>query len=295
MFIDVLSTLRRVPGLDVDRRGHRATASPSRPPPASRVRVLPRHRAGGPVGGRADRDPPRARRGLRARRCSCPATRRCCEPGELAALIAGRARRRDRPRPARHRHERARARRHPTRSSRASARAASRATWRPPSAAGVPHRVEEVPGLALDVDTPDDLAELAAELELRRGQAPLDPRRAPPARPRGRARRACRRPRPDLVHRQRARPSPARPPGRRPRRADRRGRAGRPRGRRRPGRGPQGGVEGRGPRAPAERDRAGRARARARRASTARTRAWCRPCSTSRPSCCARWTARSSA
>jgi 2-phospho-L-lactate/phosphoenolpyruvate guanylyltransferase len=38
---------------------------------------------------------------------------------------------------------------------------------------GVPHRVEELPTLALDVDTPDDLAELAAELELRRGQAPL--------------------------------------------------------------------------------------------------------------------------
>lgn len=38
--------------------------------------------------------------------------------------------------------------------------------------AGVPHRVEEVPGLALDVDTPADLAALTAELELRRGQAP---------------------------------------------------------------------------------------------------------------------------
>jgi 2-phospho-L-lactate/phosphoenolpyruvate guanylyltransferase len=39
-------------------------------------------------------------------------------------------------------------------------------------AAGVPHRAEGVPGLALDVDTPDDLAELAAALEGRRGQAP---------------------------------------------------------------------------------------------------------------------------
>ena len=39
-------------------------------------------------------------------------------------------------------------------------------------AAQVPHRVEEVPGLALDVDTPGDLAELAAALEERRGQAP---------------------------------------------------------------------------------------------------------------------------
>jgi 2-phospho-L-lactate guanylyltransferase len=39
-------------------------------------------------------------------------------------------------------------------------------------AAGVPHRIEEVATLALDVDTPADLAELAAELELHRGKAP---------------------------------------------------------------------------------------------------------------------------
>ena len=39
-------------------------------------------------------------------------------------------------------------------------------------AVGGTHRVEDVPGLALDVDTPADLAELAAELELRRGHAP---------------------------------------------------------------------------------------------------------------------------
>lgn len=39
-------------------------------------------------------------------------------------------------------------------------------------AAGVPCRVQEVPGLALDVDTPDDLAALSAELELSRGAAP---------------------------------------------------------------------------------------------------------------------------
>jgi 2-phospho-L-lactate guanylyltransferase len=38
--------------------------------------------------------------------------------------------------------------------------------------AGVPHRAEEVRTLALDVDTPADLAELATELELHRGQAP---------------------------------------------------------------------------------------------------------------------------
>jgi 2-phospho-L-lactate guanylyltransferase len=39
-------------------------------------------------------------------------------------------------------------------------------------AAGVPHRAEEVPGLVLDVDTPADLAELAAVLEGRHGEAP---------------------------------------------------------------------------------------------------------------------------
>jgi 2-phospho-L-lactate guanylyltransferase len=38
--------------------------------------------------------------------------------------------------------------------------------------AGVANGVEEILALALDVDTPDDLSELMAELELRRGQAP---------------------------------------------------------------------------------------------------------------------------
>lgn len=37
--------------------------------------------------------------------------------------------------------------------------------------ADVPVRIDEVPTLALDVDTPDDLAALAAELDRRRGQA----------------------------------------------------------------------------------------------------------------------------
>ncbi len=39
-------------------------------------------------------------------------------------------------------------------------------------AAGLGHRVAQVPGLALDVDTPGDLAALAAALETRLGQAP---------------------------------------------------------------------------------------------------------------------------
>jgi len=38
--------------------------------------------------------------------------------------------------------------------------------------AGVPVRMVEVAALALDVDTPDDLAALSAELQRRRGQAP---------------------------------------------------------------------------------------------------------------------------
>jgi 2-phospho-L-lactate guanylyltransferase len=37
--------------------------------------------------------------------------------------------------------------------------------------AGVPVRIDEVAALALDVDTPDDLAALSAELDQRRGQA----------------------------------------------------------------------------------------------------------------------------
>jgi 2-phospho-L-lactate guanylyltransferase (CobY/MobA/RfbA family) len=40
-------------------------------------------------------------------------------------------------------------------------------------AAGVPHSVEHVSSLALDVDTPEDLAELSSLLEARRGQAPM--------------------------------------------------------------------------------------------------------------------------
>jgi len=36
----------------------------------------------------------------------------------------------------------------------------------------LPYRTDDVPGLTLDVDTPDDLAELAVALKARRGQAP---------------------------------------------------------------------------------------------------------------------------
>jgi 2-phospho-L-lactate guanylyltransferase len=40
-------------------------------------------------------------------------------------------------------------------------------------AAGVPYTVDPLPSLALDVDTPDDLVELASVLEERRGKAPM--------------------------------------------------------------------------------------------------------------------------
>jgi 2-phospho-L-lactate guanylyltransferase len=40
-------------------------------------------------------------------------------------------------------------------------------------AAGIPHRAAQIAGLALDVDTPDDLSELAAALDGRRGDAPF--------------------------------------------------------------------------------------------------------------------------
>jgi 2-phospho-L-lactate guanylyltransferase (CobY/MobA/RfbA family) len=39
--------------------------------------------------------------------------------------------------------------------------------------AGIAHRVELVPSLLYDVDTPDDLAAVAAQLAGRRGSAPL--------------------------------------------------------------------------------------------------------------------------
>ncbi len=40
-------------------------------------------------------------------------------------------------------------------------------------AAGIRYSVERVPSLLIDVDTPDDFAELGAQLERRRGSAPL--------------------------------------------------------------------------------------------------------------------------
>ena len=136
---DVLAALGRVAGLgavavvtaDPRRRARRRSAGrrgPARTPSA------------GQSAGGADRDPARAGRRVRAGRCSCPATRRCSTPREVAALLP-RGRRgalgHDRARPPRHRHQRPAARRRRTRSPRASARAASSATERPCEAAGV--------------------------------------------------------------------------------------------------------------------------------------------------------------
>jgi 2-phospho-L-lactate/phosphoenolpyruvate guanylyltransferase len=169
MFIDVLITLRRVPGLDVvvvtaDHIAEAVAAS-------RHVRVLPDTAQAG--------QSEAALIGIRravAEGCErvllVPGDTPLVQAGELAALVAG-------------------ARgvtivpdRHGT--------GTNALVLSPPDAiepsfgegsfarhlaaaerSGVPHRVEELPTLALDVDTPDDLAEMAAELEHRRGQAPL--------------------------------------------------------------------------------------------------------------------------
>jgi 2-phospho-L-lactate guanylyltransferase len=169
MFTDVLGSIRRVPGLDeiavvTSDRAAEAAAS------AHRVRVLPDTTQAG--------QSEAALIGIRHalaegydRVLLVPGDTPLVQPGDLAALIAG-----------------TRAvvivpDRHGT--------GTNALVLTPPDAiepsfgpgsfarhvaaaeeAGVPHRVEEIRALALDVDTPADLAELAAELELHRGQAP---------------------------------------------------------------------------------------------------------------------------
>jgi 2-phospho-L-lactate/phosphoenolpyruvate guanylyltransferase len=169
MFSDVLSTLRRVPGLDEIAvvTGDRAAESA-----ASGGRVTVLHDSA--QSGQSDAALIGIRHALEAgfdRAVLVPGDAPLLEPDEIARLIGG-------------------ARgvvivpdRHATGTN-------ALVLWPPdviePSfgpdsfarhlaaaeAAGVPHRVEQVPGLALDVDTPDDLAELAAALEARRGHAP---------------------------------------------------------------------------------------------------------------------------
>ena len=272
-----------------DRRGHRRPRAPSPPRAASGVQVLARHRAGGPVGGRADRHPARARRTASTACCSCRATRRCCEPGELAGLLSRSGARRRRscrtatapaptrcvlsppdaiepsfgpgqPRPPR----RAAARRRACASAVERGARRSRSTWTRPTTSPRCGRRSRAP---------------------RPGA--VHPRRAAPARPRRQ-----RWPPPPSLRLSSfsvtaLAPLPDDPARRRPRRADRGGRA------RRTSR--DGDVvvvahkvvsKAEGRVAPARR-RSSRASGRAGwRRSTARTRAWCRPCSTSRPRCC---------
>ncbi len=169
MFADVLGTLRRVPGLDgiVVVTSDPAAESAAR---ADRVLVLPDTAQSG--------QSEAALIGIRHavaegfdRVLLVPGDTPLVQPGELAGLIAG-----------------ARALvivpdRHGT--------GTNALVLTPPDAivpsfgegsfarhvaaaeqAGVPHRAQDVPTLALDVDTPADLAELARELERHRGQAP---------------------------------------------------------------------------------------------------------------------------
>ena len=142
------------------RRGRRSRKGRDRPP---------RQRSGRPVRGRADRGRPRARDRIRSACCSCRATRRCSSP-RGGGPPRWRRRSRDRGRSARHRHERARAL--SAGCDRAVVRPGSfAATWRRPRRDSFPTAPRTCP-LALDVDTPADLAQLAAALETRRGQAP---------------------------------------------------------------------------------------------------------------------------
>jgi 2-phospho-L-lactate guanylyltransferase len=169
MFSDVLGTLRKVPGLDEIAvvTGDRAAESA-----ASGVRVTVLHDSG--QSGQSDAALIGIRHALEAgwdRALLVPGDTPLLEPGEVAGLIAGR--RAVVVVPDRH------------------GTGTNALVLSPPDAiepsfgpdsfarhvaaaelAGVPHRVEEVPGLALDVDTPDDLAELATALEGRRGHAP---------------------------------------------------------------------------------------------------------------------------
>ena len=133
---------------------------------------------------RATRRPRRS--GSSARSRSAPRRWPCCpgdcpllDPSELDAALArlepgagG-----GRPRPPRHRHQRAADVAHPTRSRPGSARAAASATSSAPARRDLEVDVEPMPSLALDLDTPEDLDELAAALA-------DEPDAAPATRPR---------------------------------------------------------------------------------------------------------------
>jgi 2-phospho-L-lactate/phosphoenolpyruvate guanylyltransferase len=169
MFTDVLGTLRRVPGLDAIAV---VTADRAAESAAAGERVIMLHDSA--QAGQSEA----ARIGIRHalqvgydRVLLVPGDTPLVEPGELAGLIAGGAGVVIVPD------------RHGTGTNALvlSPPDAIEPAFGPGSfarhvaaaeAADVPHRVEGVPGLALDVDTPDDLAALAAALGSRRGQAP---------------------------------------------------------------------------------------------------------------------------
>jgi 2-phospho-L-lactate/phosphoenolpyruvate guanylyltransferase len=169
MFTDVLGTLRRVPGLDaivVVTSDHPAEAAST----GDRVRVLPDTAQAG--------QSEAALIGIRhalaegyERVVLVPGDTPLVQPGDMAGLIAGAVGVTIVPD------------RHGT--------GTNALVLAPPDAiepsfgegsfarhvaaaeqAGVPSRVEAIRTLALDVDTPADLAELSAELGLRHGQAP---------------------------------------------------------------------------------------------------------------------------
>ncbi len=170
MFTDVLGSLRRVPGLDetVVVTSDRAAAAVASGP---RVRVLPDTAQAGQSAA--------AVIGIRhALDAGCervllvPGDTPLVEPGELAGLLGG-------TRgvvivPDRHgTGTNALVLAPPDAIEPSFGEASFRRHLAAAQGAGVPHRIEEVRTLAVDVDTPDDLAELAAELGLRPGQAPL--------------------------------------------------------------------------------------------------------------------------
>jgi 2-phospho-L-lactate/phosphoenolpyruvate guanylyltransferase len=169
MFTDVLSTLRRAPGLDeivvvtADRAAESAALG-------ERVTVL----GDSAQGGHSEAALVGIRHALAAgyeRVLLVPGDTPLLQPGEVASLIAGAE------------SVAIVADRHGT--------GTNALVLSPPDAiepsfgpgsfarhlaaaegAGMSSRVVEVPSLALDVDTPDDLAELVGALESRRGQAP---------------------------------------------------------------------------------------------------------------------------
>ena len=112
-------------------------------------------------------------------RCWCPATARCSIRASSTLLVRGSGGGRgDRARPPRHRHQRARCSTRAGPSSRASARARWSATSSRHTSGACGSSVSEVPSLALDVDTRDDLDRAARGARQRARPRAAHPRRA---------------------------------------------------------------------------------------------------------------------